>query len=277
MHESMEPLVAEMNDFLDDVFKTVGSTRKPTGWLFDALSEPGDITVFPASASTDYPRTTDTGNRFRYIGGLPLKPVDPNISYPAWWRVITENAALPRDSPQRKQVVFVTQGTMATNPSELLSPTIRALASRADFIVVATLGTKSKTLSAEELGIAVPENTMVIDYLSYDVMLPFTDVFVSNAGYGGFMHGVMNGVPMLLAGTDADKGEVAGRAAYSGVAVNLRTATPTEEQIRIGVTSILEKPSFKEKALALKKENEDMDSLAALSDIIDRLGSGRGL
>ena len=93
-------------------------------------------------------------------------------------------------------------------------------------------------------------------YLPYDTLLPYTNVFISNGGYNGSMNGVVNGMPMLLVGTDADKEEVSARAEYASVAVNLRVQTPTEAQIREGVGKLLTEEGYKKRAVELKKENE---------------------
>jgi UDP:flavonoid glycosyltransferase YjiC (YdhE family) len=42
-------------------------------------------------------------------------------------------------------------------------------------------------------------NTGVVDLLPYDAVLPHVDVLVSNAVYGGFLYGVINSVPKVLA------------------------------------------------------------------------------
>jgi UDP:flavonoid glycosyltransferase YjiC (YdhE family) len=42
-------------------------------------------------------------------------------------------------------------------------------------------------------------NTGVVDLLPYDAVLPQVDVLVSNAVYGGFLYGVINSVPKVLA------------------------------------------------------------------------------
>lgn len=75
-------------------------------------------------------------------------------------------------------------------------PTLEALASREDVIVVALLCVEGATLDRD-----VPENSRVVDYLPYHALLPYTDVLVTNGGYGGFMQAVMHGVPMVMAGT----------------------------------------------------------------------------
>ncbi|KAK2671111.1 hypothetical protein RAB80_013533 [Fusarium oxysporum f. sp. vasinfectum] len=149
----------------------------------------------------------------------------------------------------------VTQGTIARDATNLIIPTIKAFSDRDDLLVVAILGQRGAFLPDD---ITIPSNTRVIDYLPYDALLPHASVFVMNAGYGGFLHGVTNGVPLVLAGETEDKPEIAMRGEWSGVAVNLKTGRPTPDTVRSGVDRILADDSFKKRVDEIKAENEAM-------------------
>jgi UDP:flavonoid glycosyltransferase YjiC (YdhE family) len=269
--DAMAPAMTSLVEHYDNHFKALGATRSVTGSFFDMLVGLGDVTVLATSPSLEYPLPVPNP-KLRFIGGLPLKPISPTFVYPDWWSTITANAALPADSPDKKKLVFVTQGTVHRDYTEIIIPTINALADRTDVIVVVTLGSRGAELPST---VTIPSNTIVVDYFPYDAILPYADVFVSNAGYGGFMQGVMNGVPMVMSGTVADKAEVCARAEYAGVAVNLRSAKPGEEAIRAGVEKVLGDKKFKERAVELKKENEALDSLGTLERIIEELTGGQ--
>ncbi|KAK4035314.1 glycosyltransferase [Parachaetomium inaequale] len=268
IRDASAPAIAGVTEHYNNLYKSLGATRPMEGSFFDALMSFGDVTILATSPSLEYP-ISSPNLKLRFIGGLPLRPLDPAFVYPSWWPTITANAALPAGSPDKKRAVFVTQGTAHRQYDELLIPTINALAARTDLIVVVTLG-----LRGAELDIPIPANTIVVDYFPYDAVLPYTDVFVSNAGYGGFMHGVMNGVPMVLAGTIADKGEVCARAEWAGVAVNLRAQKPSEEAIRAGVDKVLGDEGFKKRAVELQRENQGLDALAQVERIIGELVGG---
>jgi UDP:flavonoid glycosyltransferase YjiC (YdhE family) len=269
--EAMKPAMSSLVEHYDNQFKAVGSTRPITESFFDMLMGLGDVTLMATSPSLEYPLPVPNP-KLRFIGGLPLKPISSTFVYPNWWSTITANAALPADSPDKKKLVFVTQGTVHLDYTDIIIPAINALANRTDVIVVATLGSRGAQLPSS---VTVPSNTIVVDYFPYDAILPHADVFVSNAGYGGFMQGIMNGVPMVLGGTAADKAEVCARAEYAGVAVNLRAKKPSEEAIRAGVDRVLGDKKFKERAVELRKENEALDSLGTLGRIIDELTGGQ--
>ena len=281
LSEEMRPAAREVVEYANKIFRELGAVEELKGdFLYAALLEQKDCVLLPSSPSLEYPRS-DCPVGIKHIGGLPVKKQgrthgdDGRVhGLPEWWEEVQRNTALPPNSPQRRKLVFVSQGTANINDyGELLLPTIRALAGRQDILVVATLGSPGATppcssSPGEEHDFAVPENTLLTDYLPYDAILPLADVFVFNGGYGGFMHGVMSGTPMVFAGTAADKGEVAARAEWAGVAVNLMTNNPSEDMLRNAVDKVLEDRRFKASVMELKTENEGMDALGTVERLI---------
>jgi UDP:flavonoid glycosyltransferase YjiC (YdhE family) len=138
---------------------------------------------------------------------------------------------------------------------------MEALAHREDIIVVGTLGKRGERLPED---VAIPANSRIVDYVPYNAILALADVFVFNGGYGGFMHGVMNGVPMVIAGMAADKGEVAARAEWAGIALNMRTNNPTKGAVLEAVDRALSDEKMKARAMEIKEENENMNALEAV-------------
>ncbi|KAK4152568.1 glycosyltransferase [Chaetomidium leptoderma] len=267
IYNAMEPPMSSVVEHYNKLYKALGATRPLTDFFFDVLLNLGDVTILATSPSLDYPIQTPNP-KLRFIGGLPPKPLSPAFVHPPWWPTITANAALASDHPDKKKLVFVTQGTAHRDYTDLIIPAIKALAGRTDLIVVVTLGSRGAELDNT---VDIPGNTIVVDYFPYEAVLPYADVFVSNAGYGGFMQGIMNGVPMVLAGTMADKAEVCSRAEWAGVAVNLRTQTAGEAAIKAAVEKVLGEERFKKTAAELKRENETMDALQRVEVIIEEL------
>ncbi|KAI6588281.1 hypothetical protein MCOR04_004184 [Pyricularia oryzae] len=126
---------------------------------------------------------------------------------------------------------------------------------------------------AEDVEAGLGSNVKVLDYFPYSEILPYADVFVANGGYGGFMQGVMNGVPMVIAGEVKDKGEVAACMERAGLGINLKTATPAQEHVIAAVDKVLSDPIYRKRAMELKKENEDMDAIGGLEKAIMELAS----
>lgn len=158
-----------------------------------------------------------------------------------------------------RPVVHVTQGTIDNREFDrLVLPTVRALA-ELDVLVVVSLG----GAAGADLG-PLPGNVRVATYLPYDRLLPLTSVFVTNGGYGGIQHALSAGVPIVVAGDTEDKPEVAARVAWSGAGVNLRTGTPSADQLRAAVTRVLGTPAFRRSAQRLAASAAAHDARAAI-------------
>ncbi|KAK7750000.1 hypothetical protein SLS62_008109 [Diatrype stigma] len=215
----------------------------------------------------EYP-LSDLSDRIHFVGCLPRRAPQPHDTYPEWWGEILANAQLPRE--RRKKVIFVSQGTVAMDHSQLVLPTFAAFADRADdVLVVAALGARGAALPPDAAA-ALPPNARVADYLPYDTMLHEgqADIFVSNAGYGALCHAVVNAVPLVLAGVTEDKTEATLRATRAGYAVGLYTQTPTAEQVRAGVETVLADGRYKARAEELMRENEKMGCLDRIEGFV---------
>ncbi|KAK4197011.1 family 1 putative glycosyltransferase [Triangularia verruculosa] len=269
IHAGSRAMWQDVIDYYDAKLQEIGATKKFDDSVLDVAMNVGDVTVMATTPSLDYPSATKNPKKFRLVGGLPVRELDGNLAYPAWWGELTSNSALPISDPARKKVVFVTQGTVHRAYHELLVPTIRAMAGREDVLVIATLGERNEPSPLPEED--TPGNVRIVDYFPYEAVLPHADVFVSNAGYGGFMHGVMNGVPMVLAGKIADKGEVCLRAARAGVAVVYPKSEVTQEEIRTGIETVLTEDKYRKRVKEIQEENIKADSLGQIEAIIEEL------
>jgi len=223
-----------------------------------------DITIHLGGPSLEYPRA-DPSPKIHLAGCLPLRRSKLPSVLPDWWPELEANTTLPADSPTRKKVVFVTQGTIAARFEALLLPTLDVLRSRDDMLVVAVLAARGASLPPD---FALPPNARVIDHFPYDRILDHADVFVTNGGYGGFTQAIMQGVPLVMAGVDQDKRENGNRGEYAGVAVNLRTAQPARESIAAAVDRVIGDGEYKRRVLAVKAESEKLDVLSFIDGTI---------
>ncbi|HEX2916311.1 MAG TPA: nucleotide disphospho-sugar-binding domain-containing protein [Chloroflexia bacterium] len=184
---------------------------------------------------------SDLPSQVHFVG--PFLPLDAlsESKLPEWW---------PELEAGGRPVVHVTQGTLAADPKELIIPTIEALAGM-DLLVVATTGGHPlETVTLKEH----PANLRLEKFIPHSRLLPFVDVMVTNAGYGGVQIALSHGVPLVAAGATEDKPEVASRIAWSGVGINLKTATPKPAQIRAAVEKLLAEPAYRAKAQSFKAE-----------------------
>lgn len=187
-------------------------------------------------AGFEYPRRDLPGN-VAFVG--PVARVSRTEALPDWWP----------DLDGARAVVHVSQGTVANDhPEELILPTLRALADRDVLVVVTTGGAPVGALGT------LPENARATEFISYDILMPKIDVFVTNGGYGGLNFALAHGVPMVVAGDTEDKDETTRRVEWSGVGVNLETARPDEVAIAKAVDEVLTVSSYRERARTLQAE-----------------------
>ncbi|KAL3301463.1 UDP-glucuronosyl/UDP-glucosyltransferase [Colletotrichum asianum] len=243
----------KLHEKRDAVFRSLGCTSLPTHTVNDIFFVDYDQTLLLCSPSLEYD-LSDKPSTVGFAGCLPRPPLSKNLAYPPWWSDVTNKGE------SGKKVVFVTQGTVNTDPEDLILPTVQGLADRDDVLVIVVLGSRGATLDVSRL----PANARVLDYFPYNAVLAHADVFVSNAGYGGFTHAVVNGVPAVFAGQTEEKAEVAERGSVAGFAVNLRTQTPGAAAVRGAVDKVLADGRYKRRALELMAENEGMESLGVI-------------
>ncbi|KAH8668815.1 hypothetical protein BX600DRAFT_435332 [Xylariales sp. PMI_506] len=263
MWEKREKSAKLLTELLDQKMVSAGATKAiGEPFLAGANYTCHDVILQLGVPGFEYPRS-DWPSGFKFVGlvqGPPSKtPMkDPDFS---WWRELTDNSSLDFNGPQRKRVILVAQGTVEINPEDLILPTLRAFAERQDVLVVAILGWKDAKLPGLE---RPPSNARIADYLSYDLALEQSDVWVHNAGFGAVNHGIAHGVPMVVAGEGMDKTENARRVASSGIGIDLGSSKPSVDQVRQAVEQVLGESSFRERIGVLKKQSEDIDCLATI-------------
>lgn len=201
----------------------------------------------------EYPRS-DLPPHVHFVGAPePASPAD--FAPPGWWPRLSESTP----------VVLVTQGTIATDPVDLLAPCLEGLADK-DVFVVATTGGADPAL----LGSA-SANAVVEKFVPYPVLLPHVDVMVSNGGFGSVQLAIAHGVPMVVAGTSEDKKEVTAHVAWSGTGVNLRTNRPSPRALADAVARVVREPTFREHSLALRAQTAGQRPAEAAADLLEDL------
>lgn len=206
----------------------VGLPPSRAGLFQDAISP--YLFIQGTTAAFEYPRP-DLPPQVHFIGPFLPGPA-ADFEPPAWWSELEE---------KRQPVVHVTQGTETTGPEQLIEPTIRALAGEEVLLVVTTGGRPVADVAIDPL----PENVRIEPFLPHYHLLPYVDVMVTNAGYGGTQTALANGVPLVAAGRTEEKPEVCARIAWSGAGINLKTNRPRPEQVRTAVREILANPRYR--------------------------------
>jgi UDP:flavonoid glycosyltransferase YjiC (YdhE family) len=177
-------------------------------------------------------------------------------------------ASLPRAvlAPSVK-LVAVSQGTVDnTDPTKLIVPTLEALKD-GPYVVVATTG-GARTMELRER-FAAP-NVIIEDFVDYEALFPYVDVFVTNGGFGSVLAAMRHGVPVVGAGKTEGKNDVDARVGYNHLGVDLRTERPKPARIRAAVRRVLADPTFATNVDAVRRELASYDPFAHIEAALNQ-------
>lgn len=227
-------------------------------FLFDALIQNCDVLLQSGTPGFDYPRT-DTSKHVQFVG--PMLPYTSGIKRP--FAEVTKARLADR-------VVLVSQGTVERDLTKLIIPTLDAFKNDSRTLVIVTTGGSQTT----ELRARFPqENFIIEDFIDFNSVMPYADVYVTNAGYGGVMLSLQHSLPMVAAGVHEGKNEIAARIGYVKVGVNLKTERPTARQIQAAVEEVLNNREYKRNAQQLRAEFQQYNPNALCTKYItDLLG-----
>ena len=211
--------------------------------LFDMNIKKANLFLQSGTPAFEYKRN-DLGNNIRFVG--PLLPYAKKKENRFWY-----DKRLHRFD----KVVLVTQGTVEKDINKLLVPTLEAF-KNSNYLVIATTG-GSKTKELKEL---YPDDNFIIeDFIPFEEVMPYADVYVSNGGYGGVLLAIQHQLPMIVAGVHEGKNEICARIGYFKLGINLKTERPLEDQLRIGVKQIIADPVYTENIKKLAGEFRQYD------------------
>jgi MGT family glycosyltransferase len=247
-------LYRETTRYVDRLRQRVGLPA--TGKIFWDRSLSPFLYMQGSIRGLEYPRN-DLPPQFHFIGPTVSQSVPTPFEPPVWWK----------DAQGDRPVVLVTQGTLSTNPEQLLRPTIDALAQRDMLVIATTGGAPVETLARHGL----PDNCRVEQFIPFDYLLPHVDVMVTNGGYNGVQLALSHGVPLVVAGATEDKLEVNARIRWTGAGIDLETSAPDPDAIRGAVEAVLRDERFRKMALQLSREFAGHNGARTGADLLEEL------
>jgi MGT family glycosyltransferase len=255
LHDRVNKVMFKQSiDYFSEVLTSFGITHKKT-ILLDQLIVQADLHLQIGTPGFEYERS-DFGDNIRFIGGL--MPYESTKKASPWYN---------ERSKKYKKILLVTQGTVERDTKKLLEPTLEAFRNT-DTMVIATTG----GFDTARLGkIYAADNIIIEDFIPFDQVMPYADVYITNGGYGGTMLSIKNKLPMVAAGVHEGKSEVCARIGFFNCGINLHTETPTVEALREGVEEVLNNKLYKENVTRLSEEMEHMDSNELCANFISQV------
>ena len=225
------------NKLFNEVLKNFGAVY-PGKNIFDILYCSSDIVLQSCTPGFEYKRS-DLSKNIRFAG--PLLPYSSKKNREPWY---------DKRLAQYEKVIVLTQGTVEKDVNKLIVPTLEALKD-SDVLIICTTG-GSQTA---ELKIKYNRSNIIIeDFIPFDDVMPYADLYITNGGYGGVMLGIQNELPLLVAGVHEGKNEICARVGYFKLGKNLKTETPKPAQVAAAVKEVLGIPVYKTNVINLRKE-----------------------
>lgn len=167
----------------------------------------------------------------------------------------------PRIEERSGQVVVVSQGTVDNHdPRKLMIPAIEAFAGGDRLVVVVTAGVGTAELRSRFAN----ANVLIEDYVDFDQLFPHTGLYVTNGGLGGVLLALSHGVSLLVAGTREGKGDINARLAHRGLAVDLRTETPSARALARGAARVGRDAGMRARVTAVAARLAEYDSVGII-------------
>jgi MGT family glycosyltransferase len=206
--------------------------------IFDILIQKSTVVLQSGTPGFEYLRSDMS--RHIYFAG-PLIPCNGKRRTEKW-----HNDKLNKYD----KVILVTQGTVEKDVNKLLVPALEAFKNSDCLLIVTTGGCQTAQLKA-----AYPEKNIIIeDFIPFEDVMPYSDVYLSNGGYGGVLLSIKNGLPMVVAGVHEGKNEINARVGFFNLGVNLRTEKPSVLQLRKSVEEVLANPAYARNVAGLREE-----------------------
>jgi UDP:flavonoid glycosyltransferase YjiC (YdhE family) len=216
-----------------------GLTPLEEDFVFDAVVRRADVYLQSGVPNFDYPRKSLSPN-VRFVGSL--------LPYRSG---VASSFSQASKTLNYKWVVLVTQGTFERNVEKILVPTLEAYKNDPDTLVIATTGGSD----TERLRQRYPQDNYIIeDFIDFDAVMPYVSVYVTNGGYGGVMLALKHRLPIIAAGIQEGKNEIAARIDYAGIGIDLKTETPKPSQIRRAVNRVLTDDQYRKQVRRLGEE-----------------------
>ncbi len=214
----------------------------------------------------------------RFHGGispdLALVGTFPQLEYPRRWPAGVEvtgpmsfetphpEIELPADEDP---LVLVAPSTAHDSGNHLVRTALRALAEEPVRVVATT------NRVVPQSPIEVPDNAILVDWLSYSQVMPAAALVISHGGHGTVARALGAGTPVLISPIIGDMSETAMRVNWAKVGLSLPWRLCHPSPLRWAARRILADPSFTARAAELATWSRDHDGAERGAELVEKL------
>lgn len=226
------------------------------GLFLDRLVQESDQYWHSGVPGFEY-KASDRPEKLKFIGPLhPHKEKSTESPLPHWF-----------DNLKGKKVLLISQGTFEPDHSKLIIPSLEAFKD-SDYLLLVTTANQNTEVLKEKY----PQSNIIIeDFIDFDLIMPSTDIYITNGGYGGTLLAIEHKLPMVAAGVAEGKNEICSRIGYFKIGINLKTEKPKPHAIKRAVETIIKDDSYKRNVSALKKEFDSYDTFDLVKNHLTEL------
>ena len=191
-------------------------------------------------------------------------PAHVHVVGPLMWEPPAQEIMLPSgDNP----LVLIAPSTSQDPDHRLLHAALRGLADAP----VRVLATYNRRLPSRPL--PIPDNTTVVDWVSYTRTLPHCDAIVCHAGHGTLVRALSLGVPVIACPVAGDMNENAARLVWAGAGARVPRRFISPRPLLRAVELALNEPSIRHQAQALSTWTSNNDPGAHAARLVEQLAS----
>jgi UDP:flavonoid glycosyltransferase YjiC (YdhE family) len=121
----------------------------------------------------------------------------------------------------------------------------------------------------------VPDNAVVVDWLSYAQTMPACDVVVCHAGHGTVVRALASGCAVVCCPAAGDMNENAARVDWAGVGTRLPRRFVTPRGVRAAVGKALGSSRIRSQVADVAAWCAAHDGAARAADLVEGFGAGR--
>jgi MGT family glycosyltransferase len=193
-------------------------------------------------------------------------PPEAHVVGPLLWEPPTEPTEPP---PGDAPLVLMATSTAQDPEHRLLRAAVTGLASEP----VRVLATTNRRPLSRSL--RVPPNARLVDWLSYERMMPQCALVICHAGHGTLARALASGAPVVAVPHVGDMAENAARADWAGVGVRLPWRFLSPSTLRLAVRRALSEPGLRDRARALAAWADVHDGATRAAELVEELVSSR--